>query len=407
MARSTDHPLAEATELAVSTHEALISTLRVTARLASVDRLASAVAGSVERLVDGTNGLVASSATTVERSLDMEARTDGARHHVRHAHDALGHVDAAVRAFASDMDLLHESTARVRNMLAAIESIASQTNLLALNATIEASRAGIAGRGFAVVADEVKQLAQETARVTTTIRKRITDLEEGVERARSRASEVSREMQTGRHALDEAVQTTEETRALIDAVASTARADATTLTELADVARDLGEASTGLSTLATAVHRRSPQLVSAAREAASRATRRVEATDDGSAWSVLYRAKVDHAVWKQKLANQFRDGETLTEAELKDHHACRLGRWYDTVSDERLLADPAFRDLAHPHAEVHRLGRQVAEHLAADQREAAQAAFRAMEEASVEVARLLDVLIRRHAAPLPRLAATA
>ena len=68
---------------------------------------------------------------------------------------------------------LGTSSSEVGNVIKLITSIAEQTNLLALNATIEAARAGDAGKGFAVVADEVKQLAQETARATEDISRRI------------------------------------------------------------------------------------------------------------------------------------------------------------------------------------------------------------------------------------------
>jgi methyl-accepting chemotaxis protein len=68
---------------------------------------------------------------------------------------------------------LGASSVEIGNVVKVITSIAQQTNLLALNATIEAARAGQAGKGFAVVASEVKDLAQETARATEDISRRI------------------------------------------------------------------------------------------------------------------------------------------------------------------------------------------------------------------------------------------
>jgi methyl-accepting chemotaxis protein len=163
-----------------------------------VQEVASAVSGAVQdssvqaQSVAASASEVSQNVQTVAAGAQEMGASIGeiARNAQEAAHVATGAV-AAVEETTGTMVKLGESSKEIGDVIRLITSIAEQTNLLALNATIEAARAGDAGKGFAVVADEVKQLAQETARATEDISRRVQAIQDDAERASVAIGDIS------------------------------------------------------------------------------------------------------------------------------------------------------------------------------------------------------------------------
>jgi len=68
----------------------------------------------------------------------------------------------------------------------------------------------------------------------------------------------------------------------------------------------------------------------------------------------------DHVLWVQRLHGMLLGREQISPEDVGDHHACRLGRWYD-ANRAAGRSIRAFNDLERPHRELHDAVRHAVE----------------------------------------------
>jgi hypothetical protein len=107
--------------------------------------------------------------------------------------------------------------------------------------------------------------------------------------------------------------------------------------------------------------------------------------------------KDDHIAFVKQVADAVEARAKLPPGSLATAHHCRLGRWYDGVSDSTTLAMAAFKDIDIPHNAVHDSGRMALAALTANNIAMAEREVATMREASGRVMRSLDAFGQEYA----------
>ncbi|MEO1687482.1 MAG: methyl-accepting chemotaxis protein [Pseudomonadota bacterium] len=145
--------LGSARENATDSREGVADVREIMDTLAS---RAESQASTLQQTAATVEEMSATAASAAERLTGAEKMTDAVAGRAGDGASSVAHAIDAVKR-------IEQSSSKITEIIAVIDSIAFQTNLLALNAAVEAARAGEAGKGFAVVASEVRGLAQRSS----------------------------------------------------------------------------------------------------------------------------------------------------------------------------------------------------------------------------------------------------
>ena len=238
------------------------------------------------------------------------------------------------------VDTLAERSQEINGIVDLISGIASQTNLLALNAAIEAARAGEAGRGFAVVAGEIRSLAEKTALATDDIVRKIGEVQGEIRNVHDYI-----QLQGG-HAKG----FSRTTEVAVEAMR--------TLYQLAGAMR----ASSAASSFRAGIEL----------------------------------ANLDELSLKFVVYNHMLSDQAQPIPQLPSERDCRFGRWYYGEGNRDIQALDCFRQIERPHTAVHAQGQAALDAFAQDALETALRHLGQMEDANLEVMRIVTAVVDQY-----------
>lgn len=379
--------------VAVRTIDAMVALVRLGHALNDIREENQGLASMTEEL----SATISSIGAATDEVVDLSHRTATASQNgARIADQAAGSirdVAAAVHVTSDRIDTLAQATHQIGDILGTIESIAAQTNLLALNATIEAARAGDAGKGFAVVAGEVKALSNQTTAAVDEIRSVIATLVEGSHNA-------SEAMRAGLSAVEASEQVIADLGGQVGELMAVAT---NTAARMSEISQSLGQqrlATNEASRLAGDIRERvhtssqeTEEILNHFRDVVDGVKARAgELITIRTERALIEIARLDHALFKERLVRTLMGFEKWSAQEVPDHHSCRLGKWYDAITSEYIRKHPAFVAMLEPHRIVHASAHEALELYHARNFVGACAALERHEQASQRVLNLLSDL---------------
>lgn len=349
-------------DYSITSNKGMSSVARMSRYIADVDNQSQTIASAIEDLSSSVQAISSSAGQASQQVSEVAANASSGIVAADNATRAMNQISDTVHDAGERVTELSKTSEEIGKIVKDIEDIAKQTNLLALNATIEAARAGEAGKGFAVVASEVKNLANQTAGATETIRSRIQALQDEMQG-------IVDTMSAGEVVVTEGKEVIQTSATEMNSISQQVDSVNAHMAEINSILEQQVAATSEVSGSAAIIVDKSAKNSESIREVIDQLNETEGPITESINYYVaksgfgatLHAAKSNHMVWMRKLSQMLAGALELNPAELADHNSCRLGKWYNSITDERLTSMPEWQQILEPHRRIHAAGIRAAQ----------------------------------------------
>ncbi|NEX23523.1 HAMP domain-containing protein [Thiorhodococcus mannitoliphagus] len=276
-----------------------------------------------------------------------------------------------VQQVVTTMSGIEESSHKIADIIAVIDSIAFQTNILALNAAVEAARAGEQGRGFAVVANEVRTLAQRSSQAAREIKSLI---EDSVKRVESGSVLVSQAGST----MEDILGSFQQVVGLVSEIAASSREQEAGISQVAQAVTEMDEMTQRNAALVEEAAAAAESLEEQTRDLSQTVSvfRLLPPSDrqrtQSAADEIDFESFVEgHKQWSKKLRRVVEGrSEPQDPALVSCDDKCALGQWI-YGQGQRFKSAQSYEGLRTKHAQFHLCAGDVLRHADIGEREQA------------------------------------